>query len=123
MRAHFRMNLRPLLSCLAFGAMSFADLYAGTLTGHVRDLNWFARRVDTDPFGVGQYEYAVNANGTNISPAGGADDTDVFGAFSMPGLPGGSYTVASWDVWWRSAYAFNVSVPASGSSGDADVRL
>ena len=117
------MNLRALLWCLAFGTASFADLCAGTLTGHVRDPNWFARRVDTDPFGVGQYEYAVNANGTNISAVGGADDTDVFGAFSMPGLTGGSYTAVSWDVWWRSAYAFNVSVPGSGTSGDADVRL
>lgn len=40
------MNLRVLLSCLAFGAASLADLCAGTLARHVRDLNWFARRAD-----------------------------------------------------------------------------
>jgi hypothetical protein len=116
------MNMRASLLCLVLTA-SALPTHAGTLVGHVRDLNWYARRTTTEPFGVGQYEYAVNANGTNISAVGGADDTDVFGAFSMPGLAAGNYTVASWDVWWRSAYAFNVAVPASGTSGDADVRL
>jgi hypothetical protein len=95
---------------------------AGTLAGHVRDQNWYARRTTSDPFGVGQYEYAVNANGANVASLGGFDDTDVFGAFAMNNLPAGLYTVASWDVWWRSAYAFNVSVPASGTA-NADVRL
>jgi len=97
--------------------------HGGTLAGHVRDPNWSARRAAADPFGVGQYEYAVNANGTNLSTLGGFDDTDVFGAFTMANLPAGTYTVASWDVWWRSAYAFNVAVPASGTTPDVDVRL
>ena len=96
---------------------------AGTLAGHVRDQNWYARRTTGDPYGVGYYEYAVNANGTNVASTGGSSATDVFGAYSMPNLPAGSYTVASWDVWWRSAYAFNVSVPAVGSTPDVDVRL
>ena len=58
----------------------------------------------------------------NVASVGGLDDTDVFGAFTMSKPPAGVYTVASWDVWWRSAYAFNVSVPASGIIA-ADVRL
>src|SRR4026207_1759264 len=122
MRAH-SMNWRTLLLGVVFALPSSFEMDAGTLTGHVRDLNWYARPTTNDPFGVGYYEYALNANATNISTVGGADDTDVFGAFQMLNLPAGNYAVASWDVWWRSAYAFNVAVPASGSSADADVRL
>jgi hypothetical protein len=96
---------------------------AGTLAGHVRDPNWFARRADTDPFGVGYYEYAVNANGVTLTSLGGLAATDVYGAFQTQEVPAGFYTVASWDVWWRSAFAFNVSVPASGPSADVDLRL
>lgn len=94
-----------------------------TIVGHVRDQNWYARPTSSDPFGVGQYEFAVNANGTNISALGGFDDTDVFGAFSMLNVGAGSYTVASWDVWWRSAYVFNVPAPASGNTADVDLRI
>lgn len=96
---------------------------AGTLVGHVRDQNWYARRDAAEPLGVGYYEYAVNANGQNLSTLGGYTGTDVFGAFTMNNLPAGSYTVASWDVWWRSAYVFNVSVPTSGTTADVDLRL
>lgn len=94
----------------------------GTLVGHVRDQNWFAR-YQANPPGVGYYEYAVNANAASVSSAGGAGATDVFGVFQMASLPAGSYTVASWDVWWRSAYKFGVAVPASGNSLDVDLRL
>ncbi len=97
-------------------------LSAGTLTGFVRDQNWYAHYLSS-PYGVGYYEFAVNANGDTLSSLGGAAVTDVFGKFLMPGLPAGKYTVASWDVWWRSAYAFNVAVPASGSSSSVDLRL
>src|SRR5215212_6046726 len=90
--------------------------------GHVRDQNWYAQ-YQSNPLGVGYYEYAVNANGTNLSTLGGFDDTDVFGVFAMSNLVAGSYTVASWDVWWRSAYVFNVPVPASGNSADVNLRL
>jgi hypothetical protein len=34
---------------------------AGTLNGHVRDMNWYAQYAN-NPFGVGYYEYAVNAS-------------------------------------------------------------
>lgn len=113
------MNLlRPCL-CLALTAL---PAFAGTIVGHVRDQNWFAR-YQSNPPGVGYYEYAVNANAANLSSAGGAGATDVFGVFQMPGLPAGSYTVASWDVWWRSAYKFGVVGPASGNSVDVDLRL
>ena len=84
---------------------------AGTLVGHVRDPNWFAR-YQANPPGVGYYEYGVNANGANSSSVGGRAATDVLGVFQMPSLPAGTYTVASWDVWWRSAFKFGVVVPA-----------
>jgi hypothetical protein len=95
---------------------------AGTLTGHVRDQNWYAQ-YETNPLGVGYYEFAVNANASNNASLGAFAATDVFGAFASAGLPAGSYTIASWDVWWRSAYAFNVAVPAAGNSMDVDLRL
>lgn len=99
-----------------------AVAHAGTLVGHVRDRNWYAQ-YQSNPVGVGYYEFAVNANATNTSSLGGFAGTDIFGAYTMSGLPAGSYTVASWDVWWRSAYAFNVTVPASGNTSDVDLRL
>ncbi len=113
------MNLARLLFLFGF---SLASAPGGTLVGHVRDQNWFAR-YQANPSGVGYYEYAVNANGNSASTAGGTSATDVFGAFQMSGLSSGFYTVASWDVWWRSAYKFGVFVPASGNSVDADLRL
>lgn len=113
------MNLARVLFCLGF---SLASAVSGTMVGHVRDQNWFAR-YQSNPPGVGYYEYAVNANGNGSSSAGGIGATDVFGAFQMTALPSGFYTAASWDVWWRSAYKFGVFVPASGNSVDADLRL
>lgn len=103
--------VRPLV-CTLLGIL---PVMGGTLVGHVRDQNWFAR-YQANPLGVGQYEYGVNANGLNISSTGGRAATDVFGVFQMPNLPVGTYTVASWDVWWRSAFKFNVSVPTSDNS-------
>ena len=96
--------------------------FGGTLVGHVRDRNWYAR-YSTNPPGVGYYEYGVNANPANSSAGAGRAATDVYGAFQMPNLPAGAYTVASWDVWWRSAFAFGVAVPESGNSDGADLRL
>src|SRR5258705_6269075 len=122
MRAH-SMNWRTLILGVVFALGSSIESDAGTLSGHVRDLNWYARRTTNDPFGVGYYEYAVNANGTNISSVDGADDTDIFGAFQMLNLPMGNYTVASWDNWWRSSYVFYVPVAASGATADVDLRL
>jgi hypothetical protein len=114
----FRRTFFLLLALLA----TIGHSRAGTLTGHVRDQNWFAK-YQNNPFGVGYYEYGVNANGTNLSVTGGFAATDVFGQFSMPGLAMGAYTVSSWDVWWRPAFAFGVAVPASGSTNDVDLRL
>jgi len=96
--------------------------FGGTIAGHVRDQNWYAQYL-SNPYGVGYYEFAVNANGSNVSGLGGFSATDIYGAFQMSNLTAGAYTVASWDVWWRSAYAFNVNVPASGSTADIDLRL
>ena len=116
-----RLFLFACLGCYAAHLICGSALGA-TLLGHVRDPNWYARRTTSDPLGVGQYEYAVNANANSLSTLGGFDDTDVFGAFTMS-VPAGTYTVASWDVWWRSAFVFNVAVPSSGTTADVDVRL
>jgi hypothetical protein len=97
-------------------------LRGGTINGHVRDMNWYAQ-YQGGPIGVGYYEFAVNANATNNSALGAFAGTDIFGAFTNTGVPAGSYTVSSWDVWWRPAFAFNVNVPASGASVDVDLRL
>lgn len=95
---------------------------AGTLIGHVRDLNWYAR-YSSNPFGMGYYEFAVNGNATNNTGLGASVGTDIFGAFTNASLSAGSYTLSSWDVWWRPAFAFNVVVPSVGTSVDADLRL
>jgi len=108
------------VSCLLFVTGGLAQ--GGTLRGYVRDQNWYAR-YQSNPYGVGYYEFAVNANGQNLSATGGADDTDILGLFQMSTVPAGSYTVASWDVWWRSAFVFGVTVPSSGTTADVDVRL
>src|SRR5947208_8592940 len=113
------MNLRVVLVILLLAAPS---AFGGTLLGHVRDQNWYAQ-YQSNPFGVGYYEFAVNANRTNLSTPGGFAGTDIYGAFQMSNLTAGAYTVASWDVWWRSAYAFNVSVPVAGNTADVDLRL
>jgi hypothetical protein len=116
------MKLRTVGLCAGCTAV-WVSAVAGTLTGHVRDPNWYARPTNTASFGVGYYEYGVNANGANIASAGGLDDTDILGGFQLASLPAGNYSVASWDVWWRSAYAFNVAVPASGIISNVEVRL
>ena len=95
---------------------------AANISGHLRDPNWFARRSTSSPYGVGYYEYAVNANARLSSALGGAAATDVFGAFSMSGRPDGGHTLASWDVWWRSAYVFDYPVSGTGTP-DIDLRL
>ncbi len=106
---------------LASGICLF-QCHAGSLVGYLRDQNWFAQ-YQSNPLGVGYYEFALNANANGSSAMGGFAATDVFGRFQMDNLPAGNYTLASWDVWWRSAFAFNVVVPAVGSSPTVDLRL
>jgi hypothetical protein len=47
-----------LLATMAFRATT------ASLIGHVRDANWYAQ-YQTNPAGVGYYEFAVNANAAN----------------------------------------------------------
>lgn len=105
-----------MLSAFQFGT------WAGTLVGNVRDPNWFARRSTSDPYGVGYYEYGVNGNSAASNTTGVAAATGIFGEFSSS-VAAGSYTVASWDVWWRSAFRFDVPVPLTGNSTNVDLRL
>lgn len=114
------MNFALLLT--GFAGISVACL-GGNMAGYLRDYNWYARRATSSPYGVGYYEYAINANGDAPVLGNGGAATDVFGRFQISGLPAGEYTVVSWDVWWRSTVAFGVPVPVSGSSPTIDLRL
>jgi hypothetical protein len=114
--------VRALLLLAGFTLLFNSQACGGTLTGYVRDQNWYAQ-YQNNPYGVGRYEFAVNANASNSLAAGAAAATGVYGDFSSANAPAGFCTVASWDVWWRSAYSFNVPVPASGSSPLVDLRL
>lgn len=122
------MNARKALLAGLAGAIVWAQPSisprAGSLTGLVLDPNWYAR-YSTNPIGVGFYEYGVNASGSSTSAAAlfGAGATDVHGRFAMNGLSPGVYQAASWDVWWRSAFAWNIAVPASGSTSPVELRL
>ena len=122
------MNARKALLAGLAGAIVWAQPSisprAGSLTGLVLDPNWYAR-YSTNPIGVGCYEYGVNASGSSTSAAAlfGAGATDVHGRFAMNGLSPGVYQAASWDVWWRSAFAWNIAVPASGSTSPVELRL
>src|SRR5690349_3305343 len=102
---YLRARVIALLVTTLFGVVRTGT--AGTLVGHVRDENWFAR-YQANPFGVGYYEYAVNGTAVAAGTSAGAASTDVFGGFQMPSLPAGVYNVGSWDVWWRSAFQFDV---------------
>lgn len=110
------------LSILVVTGIGLIHCHAGSLVGYLRDQNWFAQ-YQSNPLGVGYYEFALNANANGSSAMGGFAATDVFGRFQMDNLPAGNYTLASWDVWWRSAFAFNVAVPAVGSSPPVGLRL
>ena len=97
---------------------------AGTLVGNLRDQNWYSRyqSAPANPPGVGYYEFAVNGNASNLLSSGVSCSTGIAGEFTNA-VAGGVYTIASWDVWWRSSFAFNVSVPASGYTPRLDLRL
>ncbi|HEY5910182.1 MAG TPA: hypothetical protein VJA21_06210, partial [Verrucomicrobiae bacterium] len=114
----------PFLLTVGFiaGVVPLRCAWAGTVTGYVRDLNWYAQ-YGSNPYGVGYYEFAVNGNGSNLTSLGAVAATSVYGQFSSTVPAGGLYTICSWDVWWRSAYAFNVVVPSAGSSASVDLRL
>ncbi len=103
------------------GFFPLPTVWAGTVTGYLRDQNWYAQ-YSSNPYGVGYYEFAVNGNGSNVTSLGAVAATDVYGYFSSSVTAGGLYTICSWDVWWRSAYAFNLAVPPAGST-TVDLRL
>ncbi len=114
------MSARVLVFVVGF-ALYLPALQSGTLIGYLRDQNWYARYQNNAP-GVGYYEFAINGNATNFLTLGASTSTGIFGEFTNTTLTTGSYTIASWDVWWRSAYAFNVALPA-GISPRLDLRL
>jgi hypothetical protein len=124
------MNKRVFTAlCFLFLLITFAmPLLAANLYGYLRDPCWWARRNTGDPYGTGMYEFAINANGRDVSGVGGACFSGIFGEFSMTNLaesggPNTTYTIGSWSVWWRPAYVFNVVVPAGGTVSNIDLRL
>src|SRR5688572_1546927 len=71
-RLRIPVKLSAVLTTLALACC----LQAGTLVGHVRDMNWFAQYAG-GPYGVGYYEFAVNANATNNAALGAFTATDI----------------------------------------------
>jgi hypothetical protein len=111
----------PLVVCVLAAAWT-PPAPGAALIGYLRDQNWYAWYTNKAP-GVGYYEYAINGNAASNSAAlGVVAATGIFGEFTNY-VAAGSYTIASWDVWWRSAYAFNVAVGPSGYTPRLDLRL
>ena len=67
------MRRRPKPLCLyaALACAATSVVHAGNLVGYVRDQNWFAQ-YQSNPYGVGYYEFAVNAHPDGDTTAGGA---------------------------------------------------
>ena len=72
---------------LAFRLLFARVVVGGTLTGHTRHQNSYAQ-YQSNPFGVGYYEFARKANANSRLDGLGA--TDVFGVFFIPYLTAGS---------------------------------
>lgn len=96
------------IAVVALAALSCGPSQCATVNGYVVDPNWYAEHpLMTGLYGVGQYEYGVAGNIVSSSLLGFYGSTDVYGGFLKTGQSAGFYTLASWDVWWRSAFAFN----------------
>lgn len=98
------LGLLVLLMALAAPASAVA------IDGYVLDPNWYAVHPVLGINGWGYYEYGVAGNATGVSNYVGLhDDTDIFGYY-LGNASNGVYALASWDVWWRSAFVFNQSI-------------
>ncbi len=121
--------------CLALAAMALLTAApahsAATVQGYVFDPNWYAPHpLATGYYGMGLYEYGVSGspNGSNVT--GLYTNTEnladnfyqgIYGYFRKPGVNDGTYTMATWDVWWRSTYLFDV--PVAGTPSPLFLRL
>ena len=107
--------------------LSCASAYSATIHGYVLDPNWYAKHPKlTFPqvYGTGQYEYGVAGNIANSPLLGFSSNTEnygdnynwgVFGYFRKPNQSDGVYTLATWDNWWRPAFAFNQNMVGTPS--------
>lgn len=106
-----RRKKKIILSMLSILVLAVCmPAFGATIQGYVLDPNWYAPHPQlTSPqvYGTGQYEYSVSGNIANSTALGFYDDTDIYGNFYKQSQPDGIYTLASWDTWWRSAYAIN----------------
>lgn len=114
-------------------------VYAGETAyvhGYVLDPNWYSAHRSGPPptsgpdlsktgyTGWGLYEYgaAGNSSDSDATNCGFYGPTNIYGFFTKLNQHGGSYVLASWDTWWRSAYVFNKSITNAFAS-DAILRL
>lgn len=93
-----------------------------TIQGYVLDPNWYAphpKLTSPQVYGAGMYEYGVSGNINYGTVLGFYSNTEnysdnynlgVYGYFRKPGQTDGTYCLATWDTWWRSAYLFNQSL-------------
>ncbi len=108
-----------------------ACAFGGDRPGLCFDPNWYAPHpLATGYYGMGLYEYGVSGspNGSNVT--GLYTNTEnladnfyqgIYGYFRKPGVNDGTYTMATWDVWWRSTYLFDV--PVAGTPAPLFLRL
>jgi hypothetical protein len=102
-----------------------------TIQGFVLDPNWYAPHPRASGvYGTGMYEYGVAGNIVGSSLPGLFTSTEnypdnywwgIFGFFRKPGQAAGTYTIATWDTWWRSTFLFNQSL--SGAAAPLFLRL
>ncbi len=118
---------------LLLGAMVAAPVCSQTTTiqGFVLDPNWYAPHPRASGvYGTGMYEYGVAGNLVGSTLPGLFTNTEnssdnywwgIFGFFRKPGQYAGTYTIATWDTWWRSTFLFGQSL--SGNPPPLFLRL
>lgn len=97
------------VSCILLAALCAQPLTAATIEGYVLDPNWYAPHpwlASPRVYGTGMYEFGAAGSINYSSSFGFATGTGIYGNFSVSS-PAGTYTMASWDNWWRPAFAFN----------------
>ncbi len=113
-------NRIPAIICFTAIALALcAYAHCATIQGYILDPNWWAKHPKlTSPqvYGTGVYEYGVSGNINNSTELGFYSNTEnyadnynwgVYGYFRGTGQTDGTYCLATWDTWWRSAYLFN----------------
>ena len=90
-----------------------------TVQGYILDPNWYAphpKLTSPQVYGTGLYEYGIAGNITSSSNLGFYTNTEstadnhlwgIYGHFQKANQYDGTYTLSTWDVWWRPTFVFN----------------